>query len=153
METKAVDPPLPVTEAGLRVMADGWPCGVTVMLELTEAPFSVAVIVTGVLAVTLLACTAAATCEPAAGTLTLAGTVIAGELLERLSVTPAAGARPLMEIVAWPCPPPLRLLGFTMMDLIDIGRIVVCAVVVPLLMVAVMVTGVFAVTWPAVTWN
>jgi hypothetical protein len=69
-----------------------------------------------VLAVTLLACTATATCEPFAGTLAIAGTVIAGELLERLIETPAAGAWPLMEIVAWPCPPPLRLLGLMTMD-------------------------------------
>src|SRR5579862_7717976 len=100
---KAVDPPLPLIVDGLSVMPVGCPCGVIVIFELTDAPLRLAVIVAGVFAVTLLACTAAAACEPPEGTLTLAGTVTAGELLERLTVTPAAGAMPLMEIVAWPC--------------------------------------------------
>src|SRR5215204_3800075 len=86
-------------------------------------------------------------------TVTGAGGLTKGELLERLTTAPPAGACPLSITIPCGCAPPLMVLGEIVNDFSEGGCNVICAEAEPKLSVAVSVTGVGAVTCPACTWN
>ena len=76
-----------------------------------------------------------------------------GESLERSTTAPPAGAWPLSITIAPPCAPPLMVAGVSVIDFIDGGKTLNCAVACPELSVAVRVTGVAEVTCPVCIWN
>ena len=86
------EPLAPVVVVGKSVSEVGFGAGITVTCDCTLLPFQLAVIVTGVLAVTSLVGIATEADELPADTLTVAGGLTAGELLDRLTTAPAAGA-------------------------------------------------------------
>src|SRR5689334_15168573 len=109
--------------------------------------------VASVLAVTLFVGTEKLTDELPASTVAEAGGKAAVELLERLMTAPPAGAWPFSIRTAPACAPPLMEVGLMMSDLSEGGIRLNCAVAVPELSVAVIVTGVGETTCPAVIWN
>jgi len=86
-------------------------------------------------------------------TVTDAGGLTDAELLERLTTAPPAGACPLSITIPCGCAPPLMVAGDIVSDFNEGGCNVNCADAEAELSVAVSVTGVGAVTWPACTWN
>jgi hypothetical protein len=86
-------------------------------------------------------------------TVTDAGGLTNGELLERLTTAPPAGACPLNITMPCGCAPPLIVAGEIVSDFNEGGCKVNCAEAEAELRVAVSVTGVGAVTWPACSWN
>src|SRR5215217_9302608 len=86
-------------------------------------------------------------------TVTVNGGLTNGELLERLTTAPPAGACPLSITIPCGCAPPLMVLGDIVSDFNEGGCKVICAEAERELSVAVSVTGVGAVTCPACTWN
>src|SRR5919205_4310777 len=88
-----------------------------------------------------------------ASIVTVAGGVTSGELLERLTTAPPAGACPLSITMPCGCAPPLIVAGEIVSDFNDGGCNVNCAEAEAELSVAVSVTGVGAVPCPACTWN
>jgi hypothetical protein len=86
-------------------------------------------------------------------TVTDAGGLTDGELLERLTTAPPAGACPLSITMPCGCAPPLMVDGEIVSDFNEGGCKVNCAEAEAELSVAVSVTGVGAATWPACTWN
>ena len=86
-------------------------------------------------------------------TLTVDGGVTNGELLDKVSVAPLAGAWPLSMMMHWGCAPPVIVLGEIVSDLNAAGSRLNCAEADPPLNEAVSVIGVAAVTCPACTWN
>src|SRR6202008_4313970 len=93
--------PDPLIVAGLSVMEEGWPCGVSVNCDCALVPFQFAVIVARVFAATEFVGTATANVELPAGTVATAGGMAEGELLARLMAAPPAGASPLIVISAF----------------------------------------------------
>lgn len=88
-----------------------------------------------------------------AATVPTAGTCTAAELLLKLMAAPLAGATPFSMAMACTWIPPLNVVGEIESDF-NVGGITVnCAEAEPEFKVAVMVTGVWAVTCPAVIWN
>lgn len=77
---------------GKSVSDVGVGAGITVTCDCTLPPFQLAVIVTSVLVVTLLVGIANEAEGLPAGTVTVVGGRTAGELLDRLTAAPAAGA-------------------------------------------------------------
>ena len=102
MVTIAVEPPAPVTVAGLKLMEAGWPCGVTVICDWTFVPFQPAVMVASVFAATVFVGTATATDVSPAAMFAIAGGMAADELLVRLIAAPPAGAWPFNVMSALP---------------------------------------------------
>src|SRR5215208_6031513 len=86
-------------------------------------------------------------------TVTDAGGLTDGELLERLTTAPPAGACPLSITMPCGCAPPLMVAGEIVSDLNEVGCRVNCAEAEAELSVAVSVTGVATATCPACTWN
>src|SRR4051794_26004531 len=80
----------------------------------------------------------------------VAGTLTAGELLERLTTAPPAGAGPGRWTQAEAGEPPLSATGVARMSFIAVGSTVNWPEVETPLSVAVIVTGVGTVTWPSV---
>jgi hypothetical protein len=88
-----------------------------------------------------------------ASTRTDVGGLTDPELLESVTTAPPAGAWPLSITMPCGCAPPLMVLGDIVNDFNEGGCKVNCAEAEAELSVAVSVTGVGAVTWPACTWN
>src|SRR5215213_4735271 len=84
-------------------------------------------------------------------TITAAGGLTTGELLERLTKAPPAGACPLSITMPCGCAPPLMVAGEIVNDFNEGGCKVNCAEAEAELSVAVIVTGVGADTCPACT--
>src|SRR6185503_2990651 len=91
--------------------------------------------------------------KPPGSTVTDAGGFTNGELLERLTTAPPAGACPLRITIPCGCAPPLMVLGEIVSHFKEGGRKVNCPEAEPELSVAVSVTSVGAVTCSACTWN
>jgi hypothetical protein len=153
MATTAVEPPLPVMDAGLSEMEAGWPCGVSINCDCTLAPFHPAVMLAGVFAATLLVGIATETVELPVAIVASVGGIAEGELLVRSTTAPPAGAWPFSAMSALACAPPLIVLGESEIDFTDGGNTLICAFAEPELSVAVKVTGVGEVTWPICVWN
>src|SRR3954453_3864441 len=83
----------------------------------------------------------------------VAGTLTAGEVLERLTTAPPAGAGPCRSTQAMAGEPPLSATGVARMSFITVGSTVNWPEVEAPLIVAVIVTGVGAVTCPSGSWN
>ena len=145
--------PPPIVVAGKSVSDVGAAPGITVIGDWTVTPFQLAEIVTGVLAVTLLVATVNGAEKLPAGTITVDGTLAAGELLERLTTAPPGGAWPFSITIPPAGEPPLMLLGVIESDFSDGGCTMKWTEAVPELSVAVSVTGVGATTCPACIWN
>ena len=86
-------------------------------------------------------------------TVTAAGGLTIGELLERLTTAPPAGACPLSITMPCGCAPPLMVAGEIVSDFNEGGCKVNCAEAEAELSAAVIVTGVAVDTCPACTWN
>ena len=86
-------------------------------------------------------------------TVTDAGGLTIGELLERLTTAPPAGADPLSSTMPCGCAPPLMVAGEMVSELNEGGCRVNCAEAEAELSDAVSVTAVAALTCPACTWN
>jgi len=149
MVTVANEPAEPLTEAGLNAMDAGCPWGVIVSCDCVLAPFQPAVMLASVFAATWLVGIESETDESPARIVASAGTIAAGESLERLIDAPPAGAWPFSMTIAPACAPPLMELGESVSDLMDGGSTLNCAEADPELSVAVIVTGVAALTCPA----
>jgi hypothetical protein len=117
----------------------------------------VAVIVTGVDAVTAVVFTVNVALVAPAATVTLAGTVAAAAPLERLTTAPLLGAGPLSVTVPVEEEPPVTLLGLSTIEDrvggVPAGVTVSVAVCVDVPRVALIVTGVDAVTAVVFTVN
>lgn len=88
-----------------------------------------------------------------ASTTTDVGGLTDAELLESDTTAPPAGACPLSITIPCGWAPPLMVDGEIVSDLNEVGCKVNCVEAEAELSVAVIVTGVGAVTWPACTWN
>ena len=84
-------------------------------------------------------------------TVTDAGGLTSGELLERLTTAPPAGACPLSITMPSGCAPPLMVAGEMVSDFNEGGCKVNCVEADAELSVAVSVTGAGRLTWPACT--
>jgi hypothetical protein len=104
-----------------------------------------------VFAVTLLVGMGNETEKSPGATVTDGGGLTIGELLERLTTAPPAGAWPLSITMPCGCAPPLIVVGEIVSAFNDGGCNVNCAEAEAALSVAVIVTGVGAVTCPACT--
>src|SRR4051812_27855982 len=117
-------PPVPTVDVGSSVSDAGAGCGVSVTCACVLVPFQLAVTVAVVFALT--ACVGSGndteklpgSANPDGGGLT------AGELLERVTAAPPAGASPLSITMAPGCAPPLIVLGLIDSDLSAVGRTV-----------------------------
>jgi len=145
--------PPPIVVAGNSVSDVGAAPGITVIGDCTVTPFQLAEIVTGVLVVTLLVATVNGVEKLPAGTITVDGTLTAGELLERLTTAPPGGAWPFSMTIPPAGEPPLMLLGVIESDFSDGGCTMNVTAAVPALSAAVSVTGVGATTCPAWIMN
>ena len=145
-------PPSPITEVGVSVSDAGGGRGVSVICDCTLTPCQLAVIVTGVLVVTLLVGMVKGAEKLPAGTVTVAGGLAAGELLERLTRAPPAGAWPFSITLPPDKAPPLMVDGMDR-DCSDGGCTVNWPEAETPFRVAVSVTGVGTVTCPAVIRN
>ena len=105
------------------------------------------------LAVTLLVGIANEAEKLPASTNTEGGGLTTGELLDRLTTAPPAGACPLSITMPCGCAPPLIVAGEIVSDFNEGGCKVNCAEAEAELSDAVSVTGAGAVTCPACTWN
>jgi hypothetical protein len=140
-------PSPPITQLGNSVSDVGTAaCALTVSSDCTLAPFQLAVIVTTVSVVTVPAKNDTPPARFPAGTVTVAGGRAAGELLERLTTAPPAGARPFNSTVTPTCPPPLMMAGAVLTNFSDGGKTVTSPGADTPLRVAVSVTGVGVVT-------
>src|SRR5205809_4795361 len=102
--------------------------------------------------VTVLVVTGAETKKAPAGAVTVAGGTAAGESLERLTTAPPGGAAPFRFTNTIPCElPPLTADGMESSDFSAVGSTVRAKVAEDEPRVAVTVTGVGVVTWPACT--
>jgi hypothetical protein len=109
----------PVTLLGLRVIEErvgDVPAGVTVSVAVFVVVPRVAVMVTGVEAVTAVVFTVNVALVAPAATVTLAGTVAADALLERDTTAPLLGAGPLRVTVPVEEEPPVTLLGLSVIE-------------------------------------
>jgi hypothetical protein len=91
--------------------------------------------------------------ELPAGTVAKAGGMAEAESLLRSTTAPPAGAWPLSITIAPACAPPLIVAGVSTTELREGGRTLNWRLACPELSVAVRVTGVDEVTWPACIWN
>ena len=91
--------------------------------------------------------------KPPGSIVTEAGGLTIGELLERLTMAPPAGACPLSITMPCGCAPPLIVAGEIVTDFNEVGCNVNCAEADAELSDAVSVTGVATLTCPACTWN
>src|SRR5689334_3658361 len=153
MVTVANEPFDPVTEAGLKAIEAGWPCGVSISCDCTLVPFQPALIFASVFAATALVANPTETDELPAGTVASAGGIAEAESLVRSTTAPPAGAWPLSITIAPACAPPLIVAGVSTTELRDGGSTLNCTLACPELSAAVRVTGVDEVTWPACIWN
>jgi hypothetical protein len=140
---------LPVVD-GLSETDAGAICGVRVVVDETVAPLNVAVMVTGVSAVTALVGMLNETDGDPGGTVTVDGGPAAGELLARFTVSPPAGALPFsMTIAPMGSTPPVTLVvPPSEIHCSAGGCTVICVDAEVPLMEAVRVTGVGCVTLP-----
>jgi len=145
--------PPPIAVAGDSVSDVGAGPGTTVIADCTVTPFQLAEMVTGVFVVTLLVGTLNEVEKLPGGTVTVDGGVAAGELLERLTTAPPAGAWPVSITIPPAFTPPLALVGVTESDFSAGGCTMNWTEAVPPLSVAVSVTGVGDTTCPACIWN
>ena len=117
--------PPPTAVVGKSVSDVGAAPGVTVICDCTGVLASggngVAVMVTSVFAATLDVGTVNEVEKLPAGTVTVDGGVTAGELLERLTVAPPAGAWPFSITIPPADAPPLMVIGDTVSDFSDGG--------------------------------
>src|SRR5882672_12812841 len=113
--TVPVEEPPPVTLAGLTV-SDETAGGSTVSVAVRVAPPEDAERVTGVDAATAPVVTLNVALVAPAATVTLAGTVAAGLLLESVTCAPPADAGPFSVTVPVEEPPPVTLVGLTVSD-------------------------------------
>ena len=142
-------PPEPIIEVGFSVSDVGGCCGVNVSCAWVLTPFQLAVIVTVVFVVTALVGIGSETEKLPGATNADDGGLTAGELLERLTRAPLAGAWPFNITIAPACAPPLMVLGEIESDFSDGGNTLNEADADTALSVAVSVTGVGEVTCPA----
>jgi hypothetical protein len=152
MVTVANDPPVPVTEVGFKVRVAGGGTGVKVICDCALAPFQVPVIVAVVLVVTALVGMEAEAEKSPGKTVTVEGGLAAGELLERLTTAPPAGAWPFSITITPASAPPLMVLGVKI-DFKDGGSTLNWTAAAPALRVAVSVTGAGEITCPAWIMN
>lgn len=146
-------PPAPTVDVGLSVIVAGGCCAVSVTFACTLAPFHVAVTVAVVFAVTSLVDIGNDTEWSPAFTVTVAGGLTAGELLDSDTSAPPGGAVPFSMTMPPGCPPPLMVDGEIDSERSD-GGITSNATEADLpLSVAVIVTGVADATCPAVIMN
>src|SRR2546426_10844214 len=146
-------PPKPVVEVGFSVSGVGGCGGVSVSCARVLTPFQLAVIVTVVFVVTAFVWIGNETEKLPGATNADEGGLTAGELLERLTKAPLAGAWPFSITIAPACAPPLMVLGEIESDFSDGGSTLNEADAGPELSVAVSVTGVGEVTCPACMKN
>jgi hypothetical protein len=106
----------------------GVPTGVIVSIAVLLAPPYVAVMVAEVEVVTALVLTVNVALVALLGTVTLAGTVAADTLLERLTTAPPLGAGPLRVTVPVEVVPPLTLVGLSPTEL-SVGGVVAGVIV------------------------
>src|SRR2546425_4805605 len=154
MVTVAKELPLwPTVDVGFSVIEVGGGCGVTVICACVVVPFQLAVTLAAVLAATLLVCSGNESDQAPAGRNTDVGGLTAGESLASATIAPAGGAGPVSMTVAPACAPPLIVLGEINSDFSAAGATVSEPDADAPLSVAVIVTGVGDVTWPACIWN
>src|SRR5882672_1685460 len=134
-------PESPTTAVGFSVNVAGGCCGVSVIWLCTVVPFQLPVIVTSVVAVTPLVGIVNGAEKDPAGTSTVAGGLAAGELLDRLTSAPPAGAWPFSMTLPPESVPPLCENGICT-DWSDGGSTVKLPVADTPFRVAVSVTGV-----------
>ena len=106
----------PLRPVAVTVSVADWPGGVTVSVAVRVTPPALAVMVTGVDAVTELVAIAKVALVAPCTTVTLAGTAAAGLLLDSVAVNPPDGAA--LVSVTVPCDevPPVTLAGLTAAD-------------------------------------
>src|SRR4051794_41054713 len=127
--------------------------GATVIFTRWLAPLAVTVIVAPAACATAEVVTGIDADHEPAGMVYVAGTLAAGESLDRLSATPPAGAGPCRFTQTVAAVPPLTAAGVIWNDWIAAGSTVIWSVTETPLSVAVIVTGVGAATCPSVTWK
>src|SRR5712691_4377529 len=145
-------PPKPIVEVGFNVSDVGGCCGVSVSCAWVLTPFQLAMIVAVVFVVTAFVWIGNETEKLPGATNADEGGLTAGELLERLTKAPLAGAWPFNITIAPACAPPLMVLG-SESDFRDGGSTLNEADADAVLSVAVNATGVGEVTCPACIWN
>src|SRR4051794_39228471 len=93
----------PIREIGLTLREPSGNCGATVSFTCWLTPLAVTVIVAGVACATAVVVTVIGTDQVPAGMVKVAGTLAAGESLERLTAIPPAGAGPcrFTKAVVW----------------------------------------------------
>src|SRR5262249_54153399 len=140
----------PIREIGWMLSELGGRCGATVIVTCWLTPLELTVIVAAVACVTAEVVTGIDIDHAPAGTVTVAGTLTAGESLETLSTTPPAGAGPwrLAQTIAGV--PLLTAAGEIWTDFSAVGSMVIRSETDTPLSVAVIVTGVGAATCPSV---
>src|SRR4051812_7437505 len=143
----------PIREIGSILRVSGGRGGATVSVACWLTPLELAVIVAAVVAVTAVVVTGIDADHAPAGTVKVEGTLAAGELLERLSTIPPAGAGPCRSTQAVTGVPPLTAAGVSWSDFSAAGSTVNRPEAETPLSVAVIVTGVGGVTWPSATWK
>jgi hypothetical protein len=146
-------PPAPTVEVGESVNEVGGGCDVSVTCEVALAPFQVAVTATVVAAETALVVTGNETEKSPGSTVTVAGGLTTGELVDKLTRAPPAGAWPFSITIPVAVAPPLIVLGEMDSEPSAGGSTVSWMEAVPPLSVAEIVTGVGDVTCPACNVN
>jgi hypothetical protein len=139
----------PIREIGLMLSELGACCGATVIFTCWLTPPADTVIVAAVACVTAEVVTGIDIDHEPAGTVTVAGTLAAGESLETFSTIPPAGAGPWRLAPTIAGVPLLTAAGETWTDFRAAGSTVIRSETDTPLSVAVIVTGVGAATCPS----
>ena len=143
----------PIREIGAMLSPVGGIAGATVIVACWVTPPAVTVIVAGVACVTADVVTWTGIDHVPAGMMMVAGTLAAGELLERFTTSPPAGAGPWRFTKTSVGIPPLTAAGESWSDCTASGSTVILSETETPLSVAVIVTGVGTETCPMVTWK
>ena len=141
----------PIREVGAMLRPVGAIAGATVIVACWVTPPAVTVIVAGVACVTVDVVTCTGIDHVPAGMVTDAGTLAAGELLEKFTTSPPAGAGPWRFTKTSVEKPPATAAGESWTDCTASGSTVILSETVTPLIVAVIVTGVGTETCPIVT--
>src|SRR5262245_17629 len=147
------EPPTPIVEVGLSARDVGATCGTSVSCDWALAPFQVAVIVAVVFAATAFVGRRNEAEKSPGATVTVAGGLTAGELLDRPTTAPPGGAWPCSITIAPAETPPLIALGEIESDASEGGSTVRGTEAEAELRVAARVTVVGTTTCPTCIWN